>query len=78
MKEVTTAEPLRTSEVFYLTKADACTVMGDYKVRIMNMSPNQTISVVDVVEWKGYYWGIKPISTPQERYEYLAVRVEKP
>ena len=76
MKTVKSAEPLSVGEIFYLTGKDACTTMGDYKVRIMNFSPDQEIEVVDVVEWKNYKWGIKPMIAPKKEYEYLAFRVE--
>lgn len=75
--KIITGEPLPTGQIFFLTKKDACTVMGNYKVRIMNFSEGQEIDVIDTVEWNGYKWGIKPISKPTDRYEYFAVKVKE-
>lgn len=71
-----TATPLAVDEIFMLTGHDACTKMGDYDVRIMNFSTGQAIDVCDVVEWKGYTWGITPIGKPKPRYGYFAFRAK--
>ncbi|MEE3344872.1 MAG: hypothetical protein VZS44_12315, partial [Bacilli bacterium] len=70
-------EPLSVEHIFELTGRDACTRMDNYKVRIMNYSPNQQIEVIDIVSWKGYKWGIKEISKSKPEYDYFAFLIEK-
>ena len=71
--KITTSQPLDLSELIMLTKKDACTVMEGNKVRILSASAGQEIEVEKVVEWKGYKWGLRPI-TPQPRYDYMAYK----
>jgi hypothetical protein len=38
----------------------------------MNFSLNQSIEVIDMVEWKDRLWGIKKLENPKDKYQYFA------
>ena len=65
-------EPLSVDQVFNLTGYDAICEIHDYNCRIMNFSPNQSIEVIDIVEWKDRLWGIKKLENPKDKYQYFA------
>lgn len=68
---VTSREPLSLVEIFNITKNKPIK-LGAYSCRVMCFSGDQQIEVVDVVEHKGYKWGIKPIKEPRQGYNALA------
>lgn len=72
---VTSGEPLSLVEIFSITKNKPIK-LGNYSCRVMCFSGNQQIEVIDVVEYKGYKWGIKPISEPRQGYNALAFVVK--
>lgn len=73
---VTSREPLSLVEIFNITKNKPIK-LGNYSCRVMCFSGNQQIEVVDVVEYGGHKWGIKPIGTPQQGYDALAFVVKE-
>ena len=70
-----TAKPLDIHTIFSMTGKDACAEMGKYKVRIMNYSAGQEIPCTNIIGWKNYKWGIRPVKTDNSRYDYFAFLV---
>lgn len=73
---VTSREPLSLVEIFNITKNKPIK-LGNYSCRVMCFSGDQQIEAVDVVEYGGHKWGIKPIDTPQQGYDALAFVVKE-
>ena len=74
MKVISTT-PLHIFENVDFFKEPFIFQIGKYKCKIMSCRAGLDIDVIDVVEWKGHMWGIKPDNTMPQKYNYLAIKV---